>query len=102
MTPGSPEWEARLAAAEAEEAKHPLCWWYLSFAEPERFLGGCFVQARGLISALRRATALGINPGGEVAALQIHVDGIIPRGVKNRLLTADELEKDDLLDEEPQ
>lgn len=40
--------------------------YYLSFASEAGFLGGAFVHAHGIITAVDRANDLGINPGGEV------------------------------------
>jgi DNA-binding XRE family transcriptional regulator len=44
-------------------------WWWLSFCEATacRFLGAMFVEATNTVTALERASALGMNPGGEVA-----------------------------------
>lgn len=93
--PGSPEWHERVEKLLAEEAKQPLGWWYLSFAEPGKFLGAAFIQARGMTLAIRRAHSLGINPGGEVAAWLIPPEEAhkIPRDQKHRLLAKEELER---------
>jgi hypothetical protein len=45
--------------------------WWLSFADATRpagsqFLGICIVRAVDMVSAIKVAHALGINPGGEV------------------------------------
>ena len=50
--------------------------WWCSFADPKRargeqFLGICIVWAADEISAVKVAHALGINPGGEVAFMDI-------------------------------
>lgn len=78
----------------AEEATQPLRWWYLSFAEPGKFLGGAYIQARGVTLALTRAHALGINPGGEVMFVEIphEAEHKIPSAHKHRLLTKIELQ----------
>jgi hypothetical protein len=64
--PGSPEWWAHARAMEADErARGIKGWWYLSFARPKAeggFLGGCFIEAYGPVTALSEATRLGINP----------------------------------------
>lgn len=49
---------------------------WLSFADPTRptgrqFLGAAIVRADRIITAVRRAHALGINPGGEVMSMWI-------------------------------
>lgn len=49
----------------------PTLWWWLSFAdanlpEGEQFLGVVLLEAAGMVQAIARCTARGINPGGEV------------------------------------
>lgn len=46
-------------------------WYWLSFSDdgPAGFLGAAVVRGRDIISAVREARRLGINPGGEVLAL---------------------------------
>lgn len=64
--------------------------YYLSFASEAGFLGGAFVHAHGIITAVERTNDLGINPGGEVACW-----GPIPppdSGVMDRLLTKQEID----------
>ena|ERR1700688_3762477 len=95
--PGSAEWKARLQSLLAEEFREPLSWWYLSFAEPGRFLGAVIVQAHGPTSAIQNAHSLGINPGGQVMSLGIgiadgRVEALVPEEMRNRLLTRDEVE----------
>jgi hypothetical protein len=47
-------------------------WWWLSFVEPgKRSLGCCLVEGKDIREALRRAWALGINPGGEVMGVPL-------------------------------
>src|ERR1044071_9288221 len=58
-----------LAAKEMRE--RPASWWWLSFANTERFLGVVVIQAHGPVHAIERARNLGINPGGEVHASQL-------------------------------
>ncbi len=69
--------------------------WYLSFAEPGKFLGAAFVEARGHTQALQQSHRLGINPGGEVELIQVpsHAVGELPPNYKNRLLSKAELEE---------
>lgn len=50
--------------------------WWISFCDPhkpkgEQFLGLCIVRAVDEISAIKVAWALGINPGGEAAFMDI-------------------------------
>lgn len=72
VEPGSPEWQERVEEFLAEEAKQPEKLWYISFADDDRggFLGACCVVAQGMIGAVRLTHALGINPGGQVLAIQ--------------------------------
>jgi hypothetical protein len=70
-------------------------WWYLSFVDVERggFLGACIVEAFGVATALEEANRLGINPGGEVASVQIPPAGAaICAQYRDRLLSKAELE----------
>lgn len=92
--PGSPEWHARIASLLEEESTHPLRWWYLSFAEPGKFLGAVIVQERGFTSAMQKAHRLAINPGGEVMTHEIGLElpPYVPASMCNRLLTKDEVE----------
>ena len=50
------------AQAIAEERKHPARWWFLSFATDYEFLGAAILRAFGEVTAVERATELGINP----------------------------------------
>ena len=50
--------------------------WWLSFVDAElppgeQFLGVCIVEAETDLDAVRTTHSLGINPGGEVIAVQI-------------------------------
>jgi hypothetical protein len=92
--PGSPEWHAHVARMQTEEAREPEQWWYLSFCDPQRpkgtqFLGVCIVRGRGVLTAMQRSHALGLNPGGECASWAIG-DQQPPLPV-NRLLSKAEL-----------
>lgn len=60
------EIEARYRELVADESADSEGVYYLSFAGEDGFHGGCFVLGRGILSATKRATELGINPGGEV------------------------------------
>lgn len=64
--------------------------YYLSFADESGFLGGVFVEAHGIITAVDKATDMGLNPGGEVMCW-----GPVPPPIDesmNRLLTKEEVE----------
>jgi hypothetical protein len=90
---GSKEWKERVAAHLAEEAVSPVALWYLSFAEPGRFLGGVMIEARGLTSALIESHRLGINPGGEVQGTRLPNDvaASFPPEDRHRLLSKAEI-----------
>jgi hypothetical protein len=80
----------------AEERRHSPGWFYLSFATDYEFLGAAVVRAQGFLTAVQRASGLGINPGGDVVC-----QGPIPRkdlhrvpdDLRNRLLTEAEVRK---------
>lgn len=83
-----------------------MTWWWLSFADHARphgqqFLGAAVVgPALSGVHALMLSHALGCNPGGEVALLEIpsEVALRIPPAYKRRLLTRVECTTlDDLL-----
>lgn len=53
-----------------------MTYYWLSFVDDalpkgQRFLGGCLVQAGSATAALIKAHAMKINPGGEVAIVEI-------------------------------
>jgi hypothetical protein len=87
---------AKRARLIAEERRHSPGWFYLSFATDFEFLGAAVVRAQGLLTAVERASNLGISPGGDVVC-----QGPIPRkdlhrvpgGLRNRLLTEAEVRK---------
>ncbi len=67
--------ERKAMPLENEQDNRP-CQWWMSFCDPERqdgqqFLGVCIIEAPDLIQAMQKAWALGINPGGEIKALQV-------------------------------
>lgn len=90
LIPGSLEWRKRATALMAEEATRPEEWWYISFAEPGKFLGGVFVKAPGFITALNKTRILGINPGGEAKGSILEDPGPFP---VDKLLSREEMEK---------
>ncbi len=48
-----------------------MTYWYISFATDEGFRGATVVEATSAQSALAVATLRGLNPGGQVAILQV-------------------------------
>lgn len=74
-----------------EKIEKPAPWWYLSFVGENGWLGACFVRASSSEAAVKRAHAVGANPGGQVSALgPLDVD-ISPEHA-DRLLTLAETE----------
>jgi hypothetical protein len=77
-----------------EEADKPRRWWYLSFADEKKFLGGFIVRARGITSARMAMVALGIkSPGGEVLSAPIDDDKVPESKYRYRLLTKEEIKE---------
>jgi len=70
----------------------PAPLWWLSFAsEADVFLGLAIVEARNHTEAVQRTLTLGINPGGQVAAIEIPADlRATHEPYRDRLLTEDE------------
>ena len=67
--------------------------YWLSFADADlpkgsQFLGACVVVARDAIKAVQKAHKLKINPGGEVAIVEMKNAMGFP---VNKLMTADEI-----------
>jgi hypothetical protein len=61
--------------------------YWLSFAEPNTFLGAVCVRAESTVLAHVEVTRLGLNPGGEVRIVEMPPGGPpIPEGV---LMSAD-------------
>ncbi len=85
-------WRARLLR---EEVRRSLGWFYLSFAAGDEFLGATIVWAHGILSALERASELGINPGGEVLCCPIprRLLRRVPADLRDRLLSESEVRK---------
>jgi len=86
---------ARRAAVIAEEHRHAVRWHYLSFASEAGFLGAVIVRSYGFLTAIQRASDLGINPGGEVMCTPIPRKHLyrVPSDLRNRLLTEAEVRK---------
>jgi hypothetical protein len=53
----------------------------------QKFLGACIVEAYGLVTAIEKAHALGINPGGAVVDYETSVHD---PALYNRLITSDD------------
>lgn len=73
------------------EDQKPSGWFYLSFAE-EEFHGACIVEANDIVTAVKVAHALEINPGGQVRGHQIPEDAIYDPKYRNRLLSKKDLQ----------
>ena len=72
-------------------------WWWLSFADAdapkgEQFLGAVLVAAHDFFGALKVASTLGINPGGEVKAMAADSAFKPQHGWADRLLSKEECE----------
>ena len=73
--------------------------WWLSFCDetrPEgsRFLGACMVHADGLVGAVQEAHRLGINPVGDVQAVEAEPEraAMVPASYVGRLMDRAECE----------
>jgi hypothetical protein len=77
----------------ADERRHSPRWFFLSFANEHQFLGAAIVRAHGLITAVERASSLGIMPGGDVEHTAILRKDIyrVPLTLRNRLLSEAEV-----------
>lgn len=76
--------------------KAPLRLFWLSFADDNGFRGAALVQGASLGDAVRRATALGINPGGEVLGPEYPPDAAqydVALANMNRLMKKPELDR---------
>lgn len=69
-----------------EEHNQPLRWFYLSFAEDEKFNGAVVIKAHGIGDACMKCHQLGISPGGEVLGFPIPDDELPSSQYHNRLL----------------
>jgi len=66
----------RIADFAEKERGNEKRWWYLSFVDDDRpkgdrFVGACWVKAGGPTLAIQSAHVYGINPGGQVAFVQL-------------------------------
>jgi hypothetical protein len=76
----------------------PEGWFWLSFADPDlpsgsQFLGVVIVKGGGMQEAIQNAWTMGINPGGEVKAIEIPDEHVPPPEFHNKLLSKVELEE---------
>ena len=71
----------------------PRDWFYISFADEQRFLGGAYVRGKNGVQAVYRAARLGINPGGQAAFMGPlpDVEKRVPAENRERLLTEQEI-----------
>ena len=75
------------------ERSEPYQWHYCSFAGEEGFRGAVVLQAHGIIECAIRARSLGANPGGELLAVPIEDESILPpEQFRNRLLSKEEVQ----------
>lgn len=84
----------RKATLLAQEHDSPPALWWMSFCDTGRqrdqqFLGVVIVEAPGFMHAHQKSCALGINPGGEIQALQVNG---VPVEYHDKLLSRAELE----------
>jgi hypothetical protein len=68
----------------------PTLYW-LSFVRDGKFAGACIVEAPDEPSALVRADALGIHPGGEIAFMRVTREGSAPGAFDTALQHLDRL-----------
>ena len=73
-------------------------WMWLSFAdgslpEGEQFLGVAIVEAGGVMEAAMVAKVHGINPGGEVKAIDIPPEHVPDEQYRYRLMSREELDE---------
>lgn len=88
------EWQQELWN---EEMQNDIGWWYLSFARENNFLGGCFVEAQGILTAAFKANQLHINPHDcQVAGWALRELPAPYKDLTNKLLTKEELNKRDV------
>lgn len=84
--------EKRIADLLAAEQSQPLEWLWLSFSDEDGWRGGCYVEARGMIGAIRWTHRMGITPGGQVKAVAVPEGGLPGPEWRNRLLKQADLD----------
>lgn len=74
--PGTLEWRKRKASLLATEMREPARLFWLSFADDDAggFLGVVITEAHGPATAAGKCWGLGINPGGQMMAIEIPPD----------------------------
>jgi hypothetical protein len=82
-----------LIAEERQQTKGATSLWYLSYASPGKFLGGCIVRAYGFVHACQRARDLYINPGGQIRGCPVPTSQNPAAKYIDRLLSKTELEE---------
>lgn len=86
------EFRNRVNQMLAEDRKHPMAWWYLSFADTDGWRGGAFIKAHGPTEALYIAKRRGVSPGGEVCCVKCPDSEVPTEDYCHRLLTKAEIE----------
>lgn len=76
-------------------------WLWLSFRDVDTNtnLGVAIVEGGGVVEAALNARLRGCNPGGEVLAYPLDPDHLPPEELRNRLLSAEELEAAGLVEQ---
>lgn len=85
------EIDPEVARLLAEEARNPLAWRYLSFADEDGFRGVVIIQAHGIVDAAFRAGLARINPGGEILSFVLQDEDLPAPEWRNRLLSEADL-----------
>jgi len=77
----------------AQERRQSLGWFYLSFANGYEFRGATIIWAHGILTAVQRASELGIDPGGQVLCCPIPRKHLrrVPDHLRHRLLSEAEV-----------
>lgn len=76
---------------ERRQADEPMSgWFYLSFAD-YLFRGACIVKARDFVEAVTASQKMQINPGGQVAGLEVPERYLPEERFRNRLLMMEEI-----------
>lgn len=74
---------------EEAERNETVCLW-MSFSDDDGFRGVVITETLGLSHAVEKTHMLGINPGGQIRALEVE-PSLVDRSDFNRLLTKTEL-----------
>jgi hypothetical protein len=84
----------RMVQMIAEEQGQPEKLFYISFADPGRFLGANIVKAPGFAMAIMKTHSLKINPGGEALGAEVPENVKIKEEFIDKLLrTKEEVEE---------